>query len=162
MPLRNLPVRLKGDLSRSEHFDGGREMVTVLGEHYPGHRPDNLRATGSGNWISDCELNVDSDWWNCHRAERDLGNLNQGNYAFGQSNGLFHQSASEQQQCLGRKRWLRVESRRTKKFVNVSSVLNQSVAIINCEQSFGRVQHYCHTRESIGANLISKEKNVQV
>jgi hypothetical protein len=154
-------VRLKGDLSRSEHFDSCRAMVTVLGEHHPGHRPNNLCAAGSRNWIIDCDFNVDSDWWNCHRAERDFGNFNQSNYAFGQSNGLFHQSTSEQQQRLARKRWLGVESRGFEKFMNVSSVLDQSVAIRNCEQSFGRVQHYWHTRESIGAESISKEMKVR-
>lgn len=154
-------MRLNGELSRSEHFDSGREMVTVLGEHYPGHRPNNLRSTRSRNWIIDCDFNVDSDWWNCHRAERDFGNLNQSNNVFGQSNGLFHQSASEQQQCLARKRWIGVQSRGSEKFMNVSSPLDQSVAIRNCEQSFRRVQHYWHTRESIGAEPISEEMKVQ-
>jgi hypothetical protein len=48
---------------------------------------------------------------------------------------LFHQSASEQQQRLTRKRWFGVNCGGFEKFMNVSGVLDQFVSIRNCEQS---------------------------
>jgi hypothetical protein len=155
-------VLLNSDLTSSEHFYTRREMVAVFGEHYPGHQPNNLCTTGSGNWIFDRQLNVHSEWGNCHKAKSHCGNLNQSNYAFGKANGLFHQSASEQQQRLPRKRWLGVESGRLEELMNVPSVLDQFVTIRNRKQSFGRVQHHRHKSESIAANRIFKDQKVGV
>ena len=153
---------LNSDLTSSEHFYTRRKIVFVFGEHHPGHQPNHLCTTGSGNWIFDRQLNVHSEWGNCHRAKFHCGNLNQSNYAFGKTNGLFHQSASEQQQRLAGKRWFGVDIRGLEKFMNVSSVLDQLVSIRNREQSFGRVQHHWHVTESIATAPISKEQKVQV
>ena len=153
---------LNSNLTRSEHFYTRREMVAVLGEHHPGHRPNNFRAAGGGNWIFDCQFNVHGQRGNGHRAECHRGNLHQSNYALGQPNRLFHQSASEQQQRLARKRWFGVDIGGLEKFMNVSGVLDQSVSIRNREQSFGRFQHHWHAGESIATAPISKEQKVQV
>ena len=162
MRLRNLPVLLNSDLTSSEHFYTRGEMVAVLGEHHPGHRPNDFRAAGGGNWIFDCQFNVYGQRGNGHRAECHRGNLNQRNDAFGKPSRLFHQSASEQQQRLTRKRWFGVDIRGLEKFMDVSSVLDQFVSIRNCEQSFGRVQDHWHAGESIAIAPISKETKVQV
>lgn len=153
---------LNSDLTRSEHFYTRSEMVAVFGEHYPGHRPNDLRAAGGRNWVFDRQLNVHSEWGNCHRAECHRRNLNQRNYASRKPGRLFHQSASEQQQRLARKRWFGVDIGGLEKLMNVSSVLDQLVSIRNREQSFGRVQHHWHVRESIAIDPISKEQKVQV
>ena len=162
MHLRNSPVLLNSDLTSPEHFYTRSEMVAVFGKHYPGHRPNDLRAAGGRNWIFDRQLHVHSEWGNCHRAECHRRNFNQSNYSFGKPSRLFHQSASEQQQRLTRKRWFGVYCGGFEKFMNVSGVLDQFVSIRNCEQSFGRVQHHWHAGESIAIAPISKEQKVQV
>jgi hypothetical protein len=142
-------VHMLTELLGSQHFDAGAQMFAGFRAQAPGHGPDHLGASGSGNWFINGDLHEYRHGRNSHGGKGDTRYFNEGNQSCGHTFSLLDKSTREQQKRLARKRRIGVRFTRLKEIMDVSAGFNQVIALPRSEQAFRRSQVHGHATKHI-------------